>query len=48
MKQYKYAQLTGKCVKCLGCNRLELENFKGVWRCENYKEKEQIKDEKNK
>lgn len=25
-----------KCKTCLGCNRLELENFKEVYRCENY------------
>lgn len=48
MKQYKYPQLTGKCEKCIGCNRLELDNFKGILRCENYIEKEQIKDEKDK
>lgn len=25
-----------KCYSCLGCNRLEQEEFKGVYRCENY------------
>lgn len=25
-----------KCYTCLGCNRLELESFNGVYRCENY------------
>ena len=25
-----------KCYKCLGCNRLMLEDFKGVYRCNNY------------
>lgn len=25
-----------KCYTCLGCNRLSLENFKGVYRCNNY------------
>ena len=45
--KYNYPQLIGKCVKCLGCNRLELENFKGVLRCENYIEKEQTEDEQN-
>ena len=24
------------CNTCLGCNRLELENFNGVYRCNNY------------
>lgn len=24
------------CYKCLGCNRLELEEFKGVYRCASY------------
>lgn len=41
--KYNYPQLEGKCVKCLGCNRLLNENFKGVWRCENHIEKEQKK-----
>lgn len=29
-------KLTEKCLKCLGCNLLELENFKGKYRCENF------------
>lgn len=29
-------QLKGKCTTCLGCNRLELEEFEGYYRCENY------------
>lgn len=24
------------CRNCLGCNQLELETFKGVFKCENY------------
>lgn len=36
MNKIKYPKLIGKCIKCLGCNRLELENFKGTYRCENY------------
>lgn len=28
--------ITEKCKKCLGCNLLELENFKGKYRCENF------------
>ena len=43
--KYNYPQLTNKCVKCLGYNRLIDENFKGVYRCENYIEKEQTEDE---
>lgn len=34
-----------KCKTCGGCNRLELPEFKGTYRCENYinfcKEEEQ-------
>lgn len=26
--KYNYPQLETKCVKCKGCNRLELEEFK--------------------
>ena len=44
--KYNYPKLEGKCVKCwLKCGRLEDPNFKGVWRCENYIEKEQTEDE---
>lgn len=25
-----------KCYKCLGCNRLENENFRGTYRCPNF------------
>jgi hypothetical protein len=25
-----------RCKDCLGCNRLELENFKGNDKCKNY------------
>lgn len=25
-----------KCKTCMGCNRQELENFKEIYRCENY------------
>ena len=32
----KYQELIGKCKNCLGCNLLELENFKGKYRCENF------------
>lgn len=34
--KYNYPELKGKCKTCLGCNRLEDENFTGIWRCENY------------
>lgn len=29
-----YKQLKGLCKNCLGCNKLELESFTGVYRCE--------------
>ncbi len=32
----KYPELTEKCKQCLGCNLLELETFKGKYRCENF------------
>lgn len=25
-----------KCETCLGCNRLELMDFMGIYRCDNY------------
>ena len=31
--KYGYKELKGKCKTCLGCNRLEDINFKGVYRC---------------
>lgn len=34
--KYGYKELIGKCKTCLGCNRLENIDFKGVYRCENY------------
>ena len=37
--KYNYPELKGKCKKCIGCNRLEDLNFKGILRCENYFEK---------
>lgn len=48
--KYNYKELTGKCKNCGGCNRLELENFRGVYRCENYIEIErrnQREEERN-
>jgi hypothetical protein len=44
--KYNYPPLDGKCVKCIGCNRLENYNFKGVCRCENYIEKRQKKNDR--
>lgn len=32
----KYIKLTNMCQNCLGCNLLELETFKGKYRCEYY------------
>lgn len=29
-------EITGKCKSCLGCNRLEIEEFKGIEECSNY------------
>jgi len=43
-----YQKLEGKCKDCIGCNRLELEDFKGIWRCKNYIEKEQKSEPKSK
>lgn len=44
MENKKYPELHGKCLTCLGCNRLEQEDFKGIWRCEYYIE--EVKDDK--
>ena len=33
------------CYTCYGCGRLELEEFKGVYRCKNYIKKERAKKE---
>lgn len=38
MKKYYLEEINTKCIKCLGCMRLEDENFKGIWRCDYYKE----------
>lgn len=32
-----YPQLIGICKTCLGCNKLELKEFKGTYQCNNYK-----------
>lgn len=29
-------EITDLCKSCLGCNRLEDPNFKGVYICKNY------------
>ena len=36
--KYNYPELKGICKNCLGCMRLESEQFKGIWRCDYYKE----------
>lgn len=36
MENKKYPELYGKCPTCLGCNRLDLKGFKGVYRCNSY------------
>lgn len=43
MKQIKEDKL---CIKCAGCNRLENEEFEGIYRCKNFFElrKEQMKN----
>ena len=40
-------KLETKCETCLECNRLELEDFKGVYRCENYIKGRETKDEQS-
>lgn len=40
MENKKYPELHGKCPTCLGCNRLDLKDFKGVYRCDYYMEGE--------
>lgn len=49
--KYGYGEVMGKCRDCYGCNRLEMIEFHGVYRCDNYikyikNEKENIEDEK--
>lgn len=29
-------KLNGLCLTCLGCNKLENENFVGTYKCKNY------------
>ena len=46
----KYPELMNLCKKCIGCNRLEDINFKGIYRCQYYTEEvrnEQILQQKN-
>lgn len=40
LENKKQTELKGKCKNCLGCQRLEDENFKGIERCEWRKENE--------
>jgi hypothetical protein len=40
MANIKYPEIKGLCKKCLGCNRLEDYNFRGVYRCEYATEKQ--------
>lgn len=52
----KYKELKGLCKNCLGCNRLEDQNFDGVYRCEYATDKQidvedlrkELKNEKGK
>lgn len=45
MKQLDQDKL---CKRCAGCNRLLLEEFNGVYRCENFIEMERKRNETNK
>lgn len=38
VRKYGYPELDQKrkCITCMGCNRLELKEFVGTYRCENY------------
>lgn len=42
MKQLEQDKL---CKKCVGCNRLEISEFNGVYRCNNFIEMERKKNE---
>lgn len=33
----KYPELKGVCKYCTGCNQLQNIDFKGVYRCENFR-----------
>ncbi len=45
----KYPPLEGICKKCeLKCGRVEDINFKGIWRCDYYKEVTKENGTKNK
>lgn len=46
MENKKYPELHGKCPTCLGCNRLDLKDFKGVYRCDYYVEGENNENNK--
>ena len=35
-KEMQQIEKKYKCYECLGCNRLENENFKGTYRCPNF------------
>ena len=46
----KYKELKGLCKTCLGCNRLEIENYIGTAQCKNYidgTKKENLGSDKN-
>lgn len=34
-------ELVGKCIKCNGCERLAIPEFRGVYRCEYATEEEE-------
>lgn len=37
----KYPELKGICKNCIGCNRLEIPEFSGIYRC-NYATDKQL------
>ena len=41
-------EIKGICLKCLGCNKLEIENFVGTNKCKNFGgTNEQVLQQKN-
>lgn len=43
----KYPELIGKCKTCkYGCQRLEQQDFKGVYRCQYYTENKEVTNDR--
>jgi|LSQX01.1.fsa_nt_gb hypothetical protein len=36
-REYQHLPLRVKCRDCLGCNKLELKEFDGEFRCDNFR-----------